>query len=182
MIPDPLQQLTRDYITVRLLCASCYIANAASTAQFTHDVSAVYTKKLYLNGEEWTVLERLSKRISRLRPQFGDNGRQFPLLCNPPCSFCDESLPGESLRGDVVSTSITWSRATRILFLFHKVKTSLKCRIFRNVEDMKMNLTAKIIAVHLDASMTSVKMPIVVQLTHWGRGHLNCLNARYRGF
>jgi hypothetical protein len=35
------------------LCASCYIANAASTTQFTHDVSSVYTKKLCLNGGEW---------------------------------------------------------------------------------------------------------------------------------
>jgi len=84
MIRDPLQQLARDCITILLLCASCYFVNAVSTTQFTHGVSTVYTKKLCLNGEEWTVLGSLLKRISRLMPQFGENSRHFPLLWNPP--------------------------------------------------------------------------------------------------
>ena len=31
----------------------------------------------------------------------------FPFAMESPCSFCDEMLSGESLRGNEVSTSIT---------------------------------------------------------------------------
>jgi hypothetical protein len=66
-----------------------------------------------------------------------------------PCLFCDdnETLPVESLRGDEATTSITRPRATRLL-LFRKVKTSLKGKIFQDIEDMRTNVTAKL---NLDA-------------------------------
>lgn len=109
--------------------------------------------KEFLSGaiSAHTGAGKVSEMNLRIGPQFWGEGQLVPFSCQCPCLFCSDSevLPGESWHGRDSYLSYSPDLMPAVFLVFPKCKPLVKGRRFKNTEDIKKNVTAKLNALVL---------------------------------